>query len=239
MSDPLNGAYARLRRTDEHLGDLKTLCTVFIHDYYELAAKAVQLNPEPGIPFDLTRPESPIPMRAAILTGEMIYNLRASLDYLVYELAILDSGVEQLRTQFPITDSTAEFKEERKSRLKGVSDSHVEWIELLQPYNGVEWTRRLREISNPDKHKHLIITDTNTELDARTSNDRADIAIPDDIKGLFVNAKNVNSEGPAYIQFHLTFFIAFDDGLPVLETLEEIKRQVAQVLNNFRPEFKV
>lgn len=239
MNHPLDGACARLLRAEEHLDELKQLSAVFLRNYYELAAKTLQLNPEPGIPFDLTRPDSPIPMPVSILTGETTYNLRSSLDYLVYELAILDSGVEQLNTQFPIADFEAKFKDARKSRLKGVSDPHVERIELLQPYNGVEWTRRLRDISNPDKHKRLIITNTNTGLNARTTNDRADIGIPDGVKGLFVNAKNVNSEGPAYIQFHLTFFIAFDDGLPVLETLEEIQRQVAEVLNNFRPEFKV
>jgi hypothetical protein len=40
-----------------------------------------------------------------------------------------------------------------------------------------------------------------------------------------------------YVQVHFAFFIAFDDGLPVLDTLEEIKTRVAQVLADFKPEF--
>jgi transposase-like protein len=33
-----------------------------------------------------------------------------------------------------------------------------------------------------------------------------------------------------------SFFIVFDDGLPVIDTLEEIKTQVAQVLADFKTE---
>ena len=50
-----------------------------------------------------------IPAMLGILIGETIYNLRAILDYLVYELAILDSGQIQKGTQFPIEDTESEF----------------------------------------------------------------------------------------------------------------------------------
>jgi hypothetical protein len=51
----------------------------------------------------------PSDSRWAIRFGECIYNLRAGLDYLVFALAHLDSGVEQADTQFPICSSLAAF----------------------------------------------------------------------------------------------------------------------------------
>lgn len=91
----------------------------------------------------------------SILIGESVYNLRAALDYLVYELAWLDSGQVQEGTQFPIDKSQTEFKRSCKRFLAGVNPTHCDWIEQFQPYNGCKWTPLLQALSNPDKHKQL------------------------------------------------------------------------------------
>ncbi|MCH8188130.1 MAG: hypothetical protein IIB66_05415, partial [Proteobacteria bacterium] len=105
-----------------------------------------------------TFPIEPVPHIIKILVGEITYNLRAALDYLVYELARLDSGEVKNGTQFPIEDTEDGFKRKRNAFLKGVSDKHVAIIESLQPYSGCDWTRILRDLSNPDKHRQLTIS---------------------------------------------------------------------------------
>ena len=49
--------------------------------------------------------ETFVEMSVPIRVGEVCYNFRSALDYLIFELAKLDSGVEQGGTQFPIMDS--------------------------------------------------------------------------------------------------------------------------------------
>lgn len=43
------------------------------------------------------------------LASEVIQHLRIALDYLAYQLAWLDSGLQQERTQFPIVDQSAQW----------------------------------------------------------------------------------------------------------------------------------
>jgi hypothetical protein len=53
--------------------------------------------------------ETFVGMSVPIRVGEVCYNFRSALDYLIFELAKLDSGVEQGGTQFPIMDSPKDF----------------------------------------------------------------------------------------------------------------------------------
>jgi len=43
--------------------------------------------------------------------------------------------------------------------------------------------------------------------------------------------------GAVKVKVHLAASIAFADGTPVIETLEEIKSEVANTLQHFKPEF--
>lgn len=105
-----------------------------------------------------------IPPDLPLAISDAIHNLRAAMDYLVYQLAKLDSGQFQTGTQFPIEDAkiaTAPggnivgFDISKKKMLKGLSPDHIDRLEQLQPYKGVDWTKHLRDISNPDKHRDL------------------------------------------------------------------------------------
>jgi hypothetical protein len=105
-----------------------------------------------------------VPPRLGAIAGDVLNNLRPTLDYLVYALAYLDSGGKpQDGTQFPICDKASFFKEKKSVWLKGLSPEHVAAIEGLQPYDGRKeqiWLRWLRDLSNPDKHRHLSVMAT-------------------------------------------------------------------------------
>jgi hypothetical protein len=108
-------------------------------------------------------PDQP-PPGIGIATGEVLYNLRAALDYLVHQLVILATGEINMRTQFPIEDTPDGFrsrrhpnKQGRPNWLTGVDCAHCAAIEALQPYNGVDWTAFLRDISNEDKHRTIPV----------------------------------------------------------------------------------
>jgi hypothetical protein len=86
-------------------------------------------------------------MSIGIRIGEVCYNLRSALDYLIFELAKLDSCAEQSGTQFPIIDAKEDFEGRGKriflkegiNLLKGINLAHVAAIEQLQPCNGCQW----------------------------------------------------------------------------------------------------
>src|SRR5436309_1128025 len=83
LKPSLDDAYLRVDRAQHHMVDLEHRLRRF--------SKRTNLVLSPTVP--------PI---CSILIGETIYNQRAALDYLIYELALLDSGRIQDGTQFPI-----------------------------------------------------------------------------------------------------------------------------------------
>lgn len=43
-----------------------------------------------------------------------------------------------------------------KHRMPGITTVHHDWVEEVQPFNGVEWTQVLVDLSNRDKHRFAI-----------------------------------------------------------------------------------
>lgn len=152
----LKGAFSRVNRADKRLAEFVALQSSHRLDQY--GTVTVYKHPQSGyyVP-QAVYSGPPISDEFSITIGEIIYNLRAALDYLVYELAFLDSGIIQEMTQFPIETNSSLFDSHRPSYLKGVADKHAAIIERLQPYNPFAWTHTVRDISNPDKHRHLTV----------------------------------------------------------------------------------
>jgi len=241
---PLDGAYVRLDLAEEHFAELRSVIEAFIDEEYELIRKVPNLDsyPEEKLFYFIQEQSPTIPPRIPALVGEIAYNLRASLDYLVYELAILDSGAEQENTQFPIYEAPTRFWGGRKRRLNGINDAHAVAIERLQPYNGAywrHWLKLLQEISNEDKHMRLTIQGKQTGLWGEGTHDPAYLSTPDLDRGseILIKRKVGDPERPVYMKFHYTLHVILEGGLPLIESLQEIKGKVADTLAQFKPEF--
>lgn len=102
--------------------------------------------------------------------SEMLHQLRAALDSLVYELAIIDSGQDPPpkaeKLEFPIRASKAGF--DRAARdLKPLSDPHRDMIESVQPYDigkkteGMaiiaETLQVINDLARKDRHRGLRV----------------------------------------------------------------------------------
>jgi hypothetical protein len=242
VQHPLDHTYFRLDWARKRLAELKSVNKVYIDKEAEIIGNSasVNINPESGNP-QIRYPADTghlIPVSFPILVGEISYNLRASLDYLIYRLAILDSGSEQKGTQFPIEDMPENFRGKRNRFLKGVNDTHATAIERLQPYNGVDWTQWLRTISNPDKHRHLSVNRRQRAIRVRygsNPNPPADSHAEDSL--LFLMKLTDSANKCMYVEVEMVLFVVFDDGLPVIKTLENISLKVADTLAVFKPEF--
>lgn len=229
----LDGAYERVRRAGIHLVNLNrrvNALKVKIRNNI-----TVYGEPKPMISKDrkmvgyylgsTSAHIEPVPLIISVLVGEIIYNLRSALDYLIYELAQLDSQQIKQGTQFPIEDCPKRFGCRRNTFLKGVNDKHVTDIERLQPYKGCEWTRVLRELSNPDKHRHLT---------ARQSSFGITFANP-----FYGGTKAGIPNQPVDVNPRLSTGIQFRSGKTTItvEKLKQLKLQVTQTLDAFKPEF--
>ena len=230
----LDGAYQRVRRAGIHLANLNRRVNALkvkirnnITIYGEPKSIISKDGKMAGYYLGSTQAHiEPIPLIISILVGEIIYNLRSALDYLVYELAQLDSKQIKEGTQFPIEDCSKLFGRRRNTFLKGVSDKHVADIERLQPYNGCDWTRILRGLSNPDKHRHLTLGSTSFSM-------------------TFANPFQSGTKAkvpshPVDVDPRLSTGIQFRSGKTIItiEMLKQLKFQVTQTLDAFKPEFK-
>lgn len=225
----LDGCYERVARAREVLEDLKRRAD----DICEAKRDGVLIERKPGrvrlsdgrevdaVIGKAKFPIEPVPLIISILVGEIVYHLRTALDYLIYELAQFDAKEVIKTTQFPMEEFEKGFEGRRNSFLKGVSDEHVAAIKHLQPFEGCQWTRVLRELSNSDKHRHHTIVASPIMVSPAPGSTEAILA-----------GQDVNVKGDVAVS------ILFADGTPVVETLEQLHSEVTQVLDMFKTEFE-
>ena len=246
----LEGAQAWLNRAEEHLLDIESICDAITERECDAMIGSVHVDPpQPGIPvgYAYTKPTASVPVRLRVVVGEAVQAMRRSLDYLVYEVAFLDSGVEQQGTQFPIDNSEKIFDGRRKPHSKrtprcfliGISDKHAAAIKRLQPFPRHNWTAELRAISNPDKHRRLTITWNETSTTIRgwargTAQGETARITPETFSFLM---QPENALGSMYMKFHVTVYVALDKGVGLVQRLRKHKAEVAHVLADFAPCF--
>ena len=224
----LTDAYARLERADEHLREIHSLA----HKICTAQAEATRVQAAPDMTlglgelkqvFSVESANTPIAGRLGVLVGDFVNSLRSCLDYLVGELAELDSGSRKDRTQFPVEQSPDSFRGRSRSFLHGVTDAHVAYIVHLQPYNGTSWTAKLVRMSNWDKHNKLVLV------------------VHDYLVGGTLTTEEATDSGEFPIRFQMSLrpalVIQLEDGLQLLETLDEVRAGVADTLVHFLPEF--
>lgn len=211
----------RLNRAAEHLANLESRIERYITRQQDAVSVQVDAAGRLGLRNQLEDPER----IWSIYIGEVIYNLRAALDYLVYGLAWLGSGVHQTFTQFPIEDDPKVWDRRRETYLKGVRDVHVAAIRKLQPFDGCDWTASLRDVSNQDKHWALKLT---------AVQHAGTITFDPPIGQTNVGAL---AAGEVDVQHDPTFNVTLEDGTPVLEWLQGLHAEVGRVLTAFKPAF--
>lgn len=229
---------SRLRydRADEHLTEIGALAKT-IREQHKVAIRQGDLEP----PEEVEIPRE-IGDRLSIRIGEHIYNLRAALDYLVYEL----SGHKR-ETQFPIEDDCDGFESRKTGRdadgkdvrryLRGVSLTHCDLIESVQPYRlkagdsdeRANWSGLLGALSNEDKHRRLVALNGITGQPVTREIVRP-VAIVHTNQPPGKGSRAI--PGAPYVEVHVDFpvEVALKEGFPAYETLQELQTQVGDFL---------
>jgi hypothetical protein len=170
VSHPLDGAKAKLCWAEKHFEALGSEWQAFIDtDPYGLTLNRDLDAQTIWVFFQVLKP---IPPKIALRAGDVIQNLRASLDYIVAELVEARGGNSNA-SQFPIHVKEATFIRNVRYRkkswgpgpLNSIPATSGEWafIERLQPYQRTRLAKRdplyaLNYMSNRDKHRALAPT---------------------------------------------------------------------------------
>jgi hypothetical protein len=159
----LDAARIRLRRGGEHVRALASLeaevCDGFLREIERELPDRIPAEQFMSVLESLNvKPE--IPDTVAVVLGEAVYNFRAALDYAVGQVSLKQTPAwpngRPRRNQFPIEGTSTGFRARRQPFLAGVGDGVALYIEGLQPYSNCDWTRRLADLSNLDKHNQLV-----------------------------------------------------------------------------------
>lgn len=148
----------KLNRARSHYQDLKIHLQSFLDSNpYRVEVKH---DPETRRNIYYVAGVRPTPILITNILGDLIQNLRSSLDHLAYQLvhAGTNGAGPFKNTYFPISEDSTKFVLELSGRTKGMSQTAIDKIVSLQPYNGgissVLW--QLHKLNITDKHRSIF-----------------------------------------------------------------------------------
>lgn len=155
-------ARKKLTRASTHLAELRTTVDQFRAEHpYEFTSASPGNEPgKPDIPIAVAVVKAhPIPDDWALITGDILTNVRAALDHAVFpHIRAKKPDLPQKYVQYPIWDT----KEQWENKKTWFEVPVAEIIGQSQPYrNGNDYAGHplhvLRELVNQDKHRDLVI----------------------------------------------------------------------------------
>jgi hypothetical protein len=155
----LTGVLAKLNRADQHREAYDELVSEFVdsHPYTIMT----EYDPRTGwhtLRWQVLH-EPPL-LELALVFGDMISNLRTSLDYLVWQLVLAAGKRPGRRTGFPVVRRPKDWEVQSRSALRDVAPEWVAEIESRQPYHrperpAVHPLAILEHVNNLNKHRFL------------------------------------------------------------------------------------
>ena len=179
----LADALARIEQAKENHISLAREMDEFLYRYVKGMVKG--LDRESGhFVLKLRHPkESNVTGRPKVLVAQIVEHLRTALDYMIFELSVLNEpDLNERVPQFVIADSESEFDRQAKNRLRYLTDEQKSFVEQIQPYHGNGRLSLLGELAGRGKHRRLLSIRDNTGLDIYF----AEMTKKDEFKDYFV-----------------------------------------------------
>jgi hypothetical protein len=213
----------KLYRAKEHIAQLERELAIFENE--APYGPIVNDDPQRAKSFLDLWQNRRIPPRFSIIAGEVIYQLRSSLDHIHQALIRRDGGTRTTQTQFPIwTFKPVTPKELRRyqAQVNGITRRKVlAAIKRHQPYtrrtrlDGKQWLGIMNMMGNTDKHHAPIsivgVVDARLTQSKKLSNrftltedvrdDGAPLAVPLPMGGDFVEVTHVERRLAPYVAF--------------------------------------
>jgi hypothetical protein len=156
---PLEGCRAKLERAKELVQGLEEEVASFLAAGTHSVVRENQFDQRRYV-FKLVGP--PVPLRFAVLAGEIIHHLRSCVDHIVWALATRDGQTTDDRIAFPVCSTPEKFRKAvRNGVIRDVPDRAEPLIEAFQPYQSADppnsVVQVLHDLDIADKHKLLVV----------------------------------------------------------------------------------
>ena len=157
MDNLFPSAQSKIQRANKHIRDLNSMLSEFgDSEFYELTVEFDPIRKTNHLRFDIDA--SGFTTDAALITGDVLHNLRSALDILYYEVVAEGTGTRW--TRFPICDKRGDLIRRLDAALSshqvsiGMHDFIIDTIKPYQDGNYALWA--LHDLNILDKHKLLI-----------------------------------------------------------------------------------
>ncbi len=167
VPEQLVDTWTRLYRAKENYDALGDEVTSFLYEYVKGMIKGWNRESESFV-LQFRHPrDSVMTGKPRALVVDIVEDLRSSLDYMVFELSVLNTpDLTESTSQFVIADTKKHFDQQSKRRLRYLTyEQRTEFIERLQPFNGNPMLALLRNIANQSKHRRLLSLRDNSGWD--------------------------------------------------------------------------
>lgn len=159
------------------------------------------------------------------VTGESVFHLRTTLEYLAYQVVWLDRGNPYRQTAFPICAHKNDWPDALK-KLPKMHSWHADRFKAVQPFAGCTWSGLLSALSNQDKHRAVISLRYNVGAAMKVKPGIPLIDDPSDPDNYLVSTVSP----PLELRFE-------DSQRLVVPTLIEMASAIATLLNDFSTAF--
>jgi hypothetical protein len=260
LSHPLDGARAKVERAKEHIRYLNDEIVAARERKTHTIETEVDKNTYTIV--KRLRVHDQLPVRWAVVVGEVASNLRTALDHVVWELVRANKQTGDTRTEFPVFWSAKEYKANGVRKIKGTVAPAQAIVDGLQPYHrgdgfAADPLYRLHHLNLEDKHRTLnlvraaavvrgmpgiVPTGPIAYVDYYSIQTPGTVHALEDgaeLLRLEVSPHNINVQ----VHLHVSVFIAFDQAgpgqgeavIPLLTQLADFTERVIELFNPFFP----
>ena len=150
----------KLDRARSHLTELDNACSsYFDRNPCAIVEEDFFKEPSLGALAFISRIREKPPLNISMIIGDIVHNLRTSLDLLACDLVRI-AGKNSNAVYFPFCENPADLKATIKKRNIGKAGGDiVQLIETIQPYKGGNSIlRSIHDLDVADKHKTILLT---------------------------------------------------------------------------------
>ena len=162
----LAGAMARIGEAKDNYDSLANEMQEFLCEYIGGMVRGRERGAK-NFTIQLRNPKDSIVRgKPQVLVAHIVENLRTALDYMTYELSLLnDPSLNNRKPQFVIASTKADFEQQARQRLSYLTDEQRSFVERIQPYNGNQSLELMGRWAVASKHRQLLSLCDNTSFD--------------------------------------------------------------------------